>query len=167
MLPLFFLTTVPMTASADKQAVAVNLVACVNSANGYSGEIDGEPWELAQAILEIPNDHERIRLPPDYYFVGGRRLGWHGAWAAFLHLGADGWMAFETHAADDRLAVFAASFVPVEVVEAFADCNVEWRGYWTDEYPLLEVTAEQQPVAPSSPRSLWNGVDLLPPKPND
>ncbi len=128
MLLLFFLLIVPVTASADKQDVAVDVVACVNSSNGYLGEIDGEPWELAQAILNIPYDHERIRLAPDYYFVGGRRLGWHGTWAAFLYLGADEWMAFETRAEDDRLTVFGASFVPAEVIQAFAECGVEWGG---------------------------------------
>jgi hypothetical protein len=76
-------------------------------------------------------------------------------------------MAFETFAEDEILAEFAASFVPDEVVEAFAECDVEWGGYWTDEYPLLEGMAEQQPVAPLLPIPLWNSEVLLPPKPND
>jgi hypothetical protein len=164
---LFLLLVVPATSSAEEQIMAVDLVACVNSANGYSDEIDGIPWELAQAVLEVPYDHERTRLAPDYYFVHGRRLGWHGTWASLLYLGADGWTAFETRAEDDRLDVFAASFVPAKVVEAFAECDVEWGGYWADEYPLLEVPPEQQPAVSFSPRQHWNGEDLLPPKPND
>lgn len=164
---LFFLLVVPVTAYADKQAIAVDLVACVNVTNGYPKEIDSEPWELAQAILEIPYDHERVRLAPDYHFVGGRRLGWHGTWAAFLHLGSDGWMVFETRAEDDRLDVFAASFVPTVVTEAFETCGVKWGGYWTDDYPIIEVETEQQPASPLVFGPIPNGDDLLPPKPID
>ncbi|SFR32702.1 hypothetical protein SAMN04488005_0358 [Yoonia tamlensis] len=167
LLLLFFLLVVSATTYADKQIMAAELVTCVNSTNGYLDGIDGKSWEPAQAVLGIPYDYERTRLAPDYYFVYGRKLGWHGTWASLLYLGTDGWMAFEARAEDDRLDVFAASFVPVRVVEAFAVCGVEWGGFWDDEYPLIEVAPVQQTVAPLSLRPLWNGEDLLPPKPND
>ena len=164
---LFVLLVVPATGYADKQNIAIDVVACINSAKGYPDTLDGAPWELAQAILEIPYDHERVRLAPDYYFVGGRTLGWHGTWAAFLHLGNNEWVAFETRAEGDELAVFGASFVPNEIVDAFAICGVDWGGHWIEDYPLLEVTTEQGPVAPLATGPLLNGDDLLPPKPKD
>ncbi len=167
LLLLFLLFVVPATAHADKQAIAVDVVACVNTTNGYSKEIYDEPWELAQAILEIPFDYERFRLAPDYYLVGGRMLGSHGTWSAFLYLGLDGWMVFETRAEDDRLDMFGASFVPTVVVEAFEACGAKWGGHWTGDYPIIEAETEERPTSPLVFGPILDWDDLLPPKPTD
>ena len=163
---LLCLLAAPVIGLADKQNTAVDVVICVNSANGYSDLIDNSPWELAQAILEIPYDHELVRLANGYYFVGGKKLGYHGTWAAFLNIANDEWIAFETRAENDELGMFGASFVPSEVVAAFDLCGVDWGGYWAEEYPIvvMEPTITPLPDAlrlPANP--LKNGADLLPP----
>ena len=165
--PLFILLVVPIIGYADKQNIAFDVVACVNSTNGFPETLDKTPWELEQAVLEVPFDHEHVRLEPNYYFVGGRRLGWHGTWALLLALGDDEWVAFETRSKDDQLRVFAASFVPDKVVAALEVCSVEWGGFWTKEYPLIETIPKQQPIAPLFDSSELNVEDLLPPRPAD
>ncbi len=164
LLLLSLIIVLPLAVYADRQAVAFDVVACVNSQNGYPREIDDAPWEPEQAILEVPYEHERTRLAPDYYLVYGRRLGWHGTWAALLYLGEDGWFAFETRSQEENSARFASNFVPDAVIEAFMKCGAEWSEHWTKEYPVVNVAPSRQPPIPLVSEPFWNDENLLPPK---
>ena len=81
---LFSLVSFPISSFADTQDTAVEIVACINSANGYVENFEGDEWELPQAVLEVLNERERSQLIDGYHLVVGRMLGWHGTWAAFL-----------------------------------------------------------------------------------
>ena len=165
------LLSFPIAGFADTQNTAKDVVACINSTNGYADQFEGDQWELPQAILVIPSEHEQFRLMDGYHLVGGRSLGWHGTWVAFLDLRNEEWVAFETRDEIDESVAFAESYVPVEVVEAFVTCRVEWGGYWTEEYPFIEVGEAQKPIAPQNhePETYEppDGVNLLPPKVSD
>lgn len=160
----FLLLVLAGATYAGEHHSAVEIVACVNSENGFSEELQGEPWVLEQAILEVPYEHETKRLDTGYHFVAGRMLGWHGTWIAFLDLNSDEWTAFETRTQDDGWKTFGESFVPKSVIQGFAACGVNWGGLWTGEYPLNEVGAEQNLIAPSVLLPIEGG-SLLPPKP--
>lgn len=165
---LLSLLSFPISGFADTQDTAVEIVACINSANGYADNFEGDEWELPQAVLEMPNEQERFQLVDGYHLVVGRMLGWHGTWAAFLDLRDAEYIAFETRDENDNSAAFAESYVPVEVVEAFLSCGTEWGGYWTGKGPFIEVVEVEEPIAPRTYQTQqsepMNGVDLLPPK---
>lgn len=153
---------------ADKTDEAIEIASCINTANGHSEPVYGTPWELSQAVLELPLEHELERLADGYFFIGGRRLGYHGTWAAFLDLTVSEWIAYETRDQDDDLLIFASSFVPPEVVSTLGECGVLWGGSWVEEYPV--VVLDPPPVTPLPEEQrlpdnpLISGVDLLPPK---
>lgn len=152
---------------ADKTDEALEIVSCVNTVNGHAEPVFETPWELTQAVIELPYEHELERLADGYFFVGGRMLGYHGTWFAFLDITESDWFAYEMRDQNDELWVFAASFVPPEVVSALGDCGVKWGGFWDSEYPIVVL---DPPVAVPLPKEqrlpqnpLENGADLLPP----
>ncbi|CUH43148.1 hypothetical protein [Ruegeria atlantica] len=153
---------------ADKTDEAIEIVSCINTANGHSEPVYGTPWELSQAVLELPFEHELERLADGYFFIGGRRLGYHGTWAAFLDLSLCDGIAYEVRDQDDALLIFASSFVPPEVVSALGGCGVVWGGFWIEEYPIVVLDPPPVTPLPEGQRlpnnSLESGVDLLPPK---
>ncbi|WP_166417367.1 hypothetical protein [Cochlodiniinecator piscidefendens] len=73
LIAVFFLA--PITAMAQQDEIAVDLVECVNLANGHSIQLNEAAWELSQANLDLVYDQY---LEGGYYFVRGRPLGWHG-----------------------------------------------------------------------------------------
>ncbi|MEH6522742.1 hypothetical protein [Sulfitobacter sp.] len=152
---------------AEKVDVATEIVSCINAANDHVELLRKETWHLSQAVLELPYEHELTRLADGFYFFHGRRLGYHGTWAAFLDISTSEWFAYETRNQDDELLIFAASFVPPEVISALGECNVRWGGFWIDEYPIVVLDppvptpllkAQRLPKNPSI-----NGENLLPP----
>ncbi|WP_372574502.1 hypothetical protein [Ruegeria jejuensis] len=152
---------------ADKADAAVDIVSCINSLNGHAEPLHEAQWELSQAVLELPYEHELVRLADGYFFVTGRRLGYHGTWAALLDIAAGKWIAYETRDQNDDLLVFGSSFVPPDVVSALAKCGVEWGGYWVEEYPVVVLDPPvvkplpEWQILPDEPSK--GGVQLLPP----
>ena len=70
-------------------------------------------------------------------------------------------------AQNDELWLFAASFVPPDVVSALSGCGEKWGGFWDGEYPIaildppVAVPLPEEQRLPKDP--LENGANLLPP----
>lgn len=161
---LVLLFAVPSAVYADEQNMVVEVVSCVNSANGYPNPLGAATWELEQAVLELSSGLEKVSLAPDFHFVGGRKLGWHGTWVAFLKLSDDEKVAFETRPEPDSFRVFGESYVPEKVVAAFEECGIDWGGYWHDDYPFIEQVSGQKVQVPLFGNSAFDAKNLLPPK---
>ncbi|UWR03240.1 hypothetical protein K3740_00565 [Ruegeria conchae] len=147
--------------------VAFDVVSCTNTVNGHIEPVAGTPWELTQAVLELPYQHESERLDDGFFFVVGRRLGYHVTWIALLDISQSDRVAYEVRDEQAGLWTFGASLVPPEVISALGECNVRWGGFWGDEFPTVVVDAPAITPLPPEQRlpdnPLRSGADLLPP----
>ncbi len=147
--------------------VAFEVVSCINTVNGHVEPVLGTPWELTQAVLELPYEHELERLADGLFFVVGRRLGYHGTWVALLDISRSDWFAYEVRDEEADLWIFGASLVPTEVISALEECSVRWGGFWADEFPMFPLEAPTVAPLPKEQKLpdnlLKNDANLLPP----
>lgn len=113
---------------AENAASGSQVVACVNSENGFGNKLLIKDWDVNFA-------QSSPILEDGFHFMRGS-LGWHLTWGVLLDLKSTPIIAYETYGADgDMTGAFGRQIVPVKVRAALETCGIVWGGLWPQKWP--------------------------------